>query len=154
MKVGLLCVSGPFPLLRHLHFFSASYCTIPVNFGPFKPFLALFAHFWLPNIKYQYVSFMQLFIELRNPIMQKPGEILEQIQRIASDMQNKVGDAIRNSPAQEIEKNVRAMMNQGFQKMDLVTREEFDLQTKVLAKTREKLEALEAKVAALEKSTT
>ena len=71
--------------------------------------------------------------------MQKPGEILEQIQRIASDMQNKVSDAIRNSPAQEIEKNVRAMMNQGFQKLDLVTREEFDLQSKVLAKTREKL---------------
>ena len=43
------------------------------------------------------------------------------------------------------------MMNQGFQKMDLVTREEFELQTKVLAKTREKLEILEAKVAALEK---
>ena len=86
------------------------------------------------------------------PIMQKPGEILEQIQRIASDMQNKVGDAIRNSPAQEIEKNVRAMMNQGFQKMDLVTREEFELQSKVLAKTREKLELLEVKVAALEKS--
>ena len=39
--------------------------------------------------------------------MQKPGEILEQIQRIASDMQNKVGDAIRNSPAQEIEKNAK-----------------------------------------------
>jgi BMFP domain-containing protein YqiC len=44
------------------------------------------------------------------------------------------------------------MMNQGFQKMDLVTREEFDLQAKVLAKTREKLEALEAKVATLEKT--
>ena len=86
------------------------------------------------------------------PTMQKPGEIFEQIQRIANDMQNKVGEAIRNSPAQEIEKNVRAMMNQGFQKMDLVTREEFELQTKVLSKTREKLEALEAKVAALEKS--
>ena len=98
---------------------------------------------------------MQLPIELRIPTMQKPGEILEQIQRIASDMQTKVGDAIRNSPAQEmIEKNVRAMMNQGFQKMDLVTREEFELQSKVLAKTREKLEALEAKVAALEKNTT
>lgn len=89
---------------------------------------------------------------LEMPTMQKPGEIFEQIQRIANDMQNKVGEAIRNSPAQEIEKNVRAMMNQGFQKMDLVTREEFELQTKVLAKTREKLEALEAKVAALEKS--
>jgi BMFP domain-containing protein YqiC len=122
-----------------------------VNFSSFGPFWA-FSLFLSPNIKYLYVSFMQLFIELRNPIMQKPAEILEQIQRIASDMQNKVGDAIRNSPAQEIEKNVRAMMNQGFQKMDLVTREEFELQTKVLAKTREKLEALEAKVTALEKT--
>ena len=46
--------------------------------------------------------------------MQKPAQILEQIQRIAEEMQSKVGDAIRNSPAQEIEKNVRAMMNQGF----------------------------------------
>jgi BMFP domain-containing protein YqiC len=122
------------------------------EFLPFEAVFSHFAHFWPPNIKYQHVSFMQLFIELRTPIMQKPGEILEQIQRIASDMQNKVGDAIRNSPAQEIEKNVRAMMNQGFQKMDLVTREEFELQAKVLAKTREKLEALEAKVATLEKT--
>ena len=122
------------------------------EFSPFWAISSEFARFCLPNIKYLCVSFMQLFKELRNPIMQKPGEILEQIQRIASDMQNKVGDAIRNSPAQEIEKNVRAMMNQGFQKMDLVTREEFELQTKVLAKTREKLEALEAKVAALEKT--
>ena len=99
---------------------------------------------------------MCVFYATLNPtkklIMQKPSEILEQIQRIASGMQNKVGDAIRNSPAQEIEKNVRAMMNQGLQKMDLVTREEFELQSKVLAKTREKLELLEAKVAALEKS--
>ena len=66
-------------------------------------------------------------------------------------MHSKIGEAIRNSPAKDIEKNVRAMMNQGFQKMDLVTREEFDLQSRVLAKTREKLEALEAKVTALEK---
>jgi len=41
-------------------------------------------------------------------------------------------------------------MTQGFQKLDLVTREEFDLQTQVLAKTRAKLEELEAKVNALE----
>jgi BMFP domain-containing protein YqiC len=83
--------------------------------------------------------------------MQKPAQILEQIQRIAEEMQSKAGDAIRNSPAQEIEKNVRAMMNQGFQKMDLVTRDEFELQAKVLSKTREKLEALELKVAEMEK---
>jgi hypothetical protein len=83
--------------------------------------------------------------------MQKPSQLFEQMQTIAVDMQSKIGEAIRNSPAKDIEKNVRAMMNQGFQKMDLVTREEFDLQSRVLAKTREKLEALEAKVTALEK---
>ena len=43
------------------------------------------------------------------------------------------------------------MMSQGFQRMDLVTREESDIQSRVLAKTREKLEALEAKVTELEK---
>ncbi len=41
-------------------------------------------------------------------------------------------------------------MTQGFSKLDLVTREEFDIQAQVLAKTRAKLEALEARVAALE----
>ena len=80
-----------------------------------------------------------------------PQDIMQKMQTIANDMQNKVGEAIRNSPAQEIEKNVRAMMNQGFQKMDLVTREEFDLQAQVLARTRAKLEELETKVLALEK---
>jgi BMFP domain-containing protein YqiC len=82
--------------------------------------------------------------------MQKPSQLFEQMQTIAVDMQNKISEVIRNSPAKDIEKNVRAMMSQGFQRMDLVTREEFDIQLKVLAKTREKLEALEAKVVALE----
>lgn len=67
-----------------------------------------------------------------------------------TDMQNKISQAIENSPARDIEKNVKAMMAQGFSKLDLVTREEFDVQAQVLAKTRTKLEALEAQVAALE----
>lgn len=67
-----------------------------------------------------------------------------------TDMQNKISQAIENSPAKDIEKNVKAMMAQGFSKLDLVTREEFDIQAQVLAKTRSKLEALEAQVAALE----
>jgi BMFP domain-containing protein YqiC len=67
-----------------------------------------------------------------------------------TDMQNKINQAIENSPAKDIEKNVKAMMAQGFSKLDLVTREEFDVQAQVLAKTRTKLEALEAQVAALE----
>ena len=81
----------------------------------------------------------------------KPQDIMEKMQTIANDMQSKVGDAIRQSPAKDLEKNVRGLMTQGFQKLDLVTREEFDLQTQVLAKTRAKLEELEAKVSALEK---
>ncbi|MBU3542577.1 MAG: accessory factor UbiK family protein [Burkholderiaceae bacterium] len=74
------------------------------------------------------------------------------MQSIANEMQSKVSDAIKQTPAKDLEKNVRSLMTQGFQKMDLVTREEFDIQTQVLAKTRAKLEELEAKVAALEKN--
>lgn len=67
-----------------------------------------------------------------------------------NDMQAKINQILENSPAKDIEKNVKAMMNQGFAKLDLVTREEFDIQAQVLAKTRAKLEALEARLAALE----
>ncbi len=67
-----------------------------------------------------------------------------------NDLQSKINQAIESSPAKDIEKNVKAMMTQGFSKLDLVTREEFDIQNQVLAKTRAKLEALEQKVAALE----
>ena len=74
-----------------------------------------------------------------------PQDIMQKMQTIANDMQNKVGDAIRQSPAKDLEKNVRGLMTQGFQKLDLVTREEFDLQTQVLARTRAKVTALENK---------
>jgi BMFP domain-containing protein YqiC len=66
------------------------------------------------------------------------------------DMQAKINQALENSPAKDIEKNVKAMLSQGFSKLDLVTREEFDIQAQVLAKTRAKLETLEARVAQLE----
>jgi BMFP domain-containing protein YqiC len=67
-----------------------------------------------------------------------------------NDLQGKINQAIESSPAKDIEKNVKAMMTQGFSKLDLVTREEFDIQNQVLAKTRAKLEALEVKLAELE----
>ncbi len=67
-----------------------------------------------------------------------------------NDLQSKINQALENSPAKDIEKNVKAMMSQGFSKLDLVTREDFEVQTQVLAKTRAKLEALEARVAELE----
>lgn len=50
----------------------------------------------------------------------------------------------------DLEKNIRAGLQGGFQKLDLVSREEFDVQSAVLARTREKLEALEKRVQALE----
>ena len=67
-----------------------------------------------------------------------------------NEMQDKINQVLENSPVKDIEKNVKAMMAQGFSKLDLVTREEFDVQTQVLATTRAKLEALEAQVSALE----
>jgi BMFP domain-containing protein YqiC len=51
---------------------------------------------------------------------------------------------------QDLEKNARALMQSTFAKMDLVTREEFDIQSAVLARTREKLELLEKQLAELE----
>jgi BMFP domain-containing protein YqiC len=66
------------------------------------------------------------------------------------DLSSKLNAAISNSPAKDIEKNARALLAQGFAKLDLVTREEFDIQTQVLARAREQLIALEARVTELE----
>jgi hypothetical protein len=51
---------------------------------------------------------------------------------------------------EDMETNVRGLLESGLQKMNLVTREEFEIQTAVLQKTRAKLEALEQRLAALE----
>jgi ubiquinone biosynthesis accessory factor UbiK len=64
----------------------------------------------------------------------------------------KLSDLAAHSPLKDFEKNSRAMLSSVFAKLDLVTREEFDVQTEVLKRTREKLGELEAKLAALEKS--
>jgi BMFP domain-containing protein YqiC len=57
---------------------------------------------------------------------------------------------LQQSPAKDIEKNMKAMLNQGFSKLDLLTRDEFDIQSEVLQRTRARLEVLEARVAELE----
>ena len=67
-----------------------------------------------------------------------------------NDLQSKINQALESGPAKDIERNVKAVMTQGFAKLDLVTREEFDIQAQVLAKTRAKLEALELRVNELE----
>ena len=67
-----------------------------------------------------------------------------------SELQTKISEVLQQSPAKDIEKNMKAMLNQGFSKLDLLTREEFDIQSEVLQRTRARLEALEARVAELE----
>ena len=66
------------------------------------------------------------------------------------DLAARIGKAVESSPARDIEKNVKAMLQSGLSRLDVVSREEFDTQAAVLAKTREKLERLEARVAELE----
>jgi BMFP domain-containing protein YqiC len=71
--------------------------------------------------------------------------------RIFDDISARIGEVLAKSPAKDIEKNLRGMLSSSFSRLDLVTREEFDVQAKVLARTREKLVTLEARVSALEK---
>lgn len=68
---------------------------------------------------------------------------------IADRFSNALPSGLKDIQA-DLEKNVRSAVQTGLSKLDLVTREEFDVQTQVLAKTRNKLEALEKKVAELE----
>ena len=73
-------------------------------------------------------------------------------QKLLDEIGSKVSEAIASSPARDVEKNVRALLSGVFSKMDLVTREEFDVQKEVLLRTREKLSQLEARVAELEQA--
>ncbi len=67
-----------------------------------------------------------------------------------SELQSRISEVLQQSPAKDLEKNMKAMLSQGFSRLDLLTREEFDVQADVLARTRARLEALEARVAELE----
>ncbi|WP_244814557.1 accessory factor UbiK family protein [Caballeronia sp. Lep1P3] len=75
---------------------------------------------------------------------------MKQPNDVFNDLQQKMSELFKNSPAKDVEKNMRAMLSQGFSKLDLVTREEFDTQTQVLVRTRARLEELEKRVAQLE----
>jgi len=72
--------------------------------------------------------------------------------RIFEDLSAKISEFLAASPAKDVEKNLRALLSAAFAKLDLATREELEIQVKVLARTREKLSALEARVAELEAS--
>jgi BMFP domain-containing protein YqiC len=75
--------------------------------------------------------------------------ITDTIEDISRRIEQAMPESLRESK-QEFEKAVRQAVSNGFSRMDLVTREEFDVQTQVLARTRARLETLEQRVAALE----
>ena len=66
------------------------------------------------------------------------------------EMSNKIREIVKDSPLPDIEKNIDALLKSMFTKMELVTREEFDVQTEVLKRTRQKLEELEKKLFEIE----
>ena len=70
--------------------------------------------------------------------------------RVYEESSNRQSTRTAASPAADIEKNARALMSGFFARLDLVTREEFDIQAQVLQRTREMLKALEERVARLE----
>ncbi len=70
--------------------------------------------------------------------------------KFLDEISAKLSEAIASSPAKDFEKNARALLTQGFSRLDLVTREEFDTQAELLSRTRQKLDELQARVAALE----
>jgi BMFP domain-containing protein YqiC len=70
--------------------------------------------------------------------------------KLLDEMTARVSSLLASTPAGEVEKNMRGALAGLFAKLDLVTREEFDVQREVLARTREKLVTLEVRVAELE----
>lgn len=72
--------------------------------------------------------------------------------RVLDEISKKIKELLANSPAADMQKNLRALLQAQFAKLDLVTREEFDVQREVLLRAREKITQLEARLAALERT--
>ena len=70
--------------------------------------------------------------------------------KLLGDLAARLAELAAQNPARDFERNTRALLAAAFAKLDLVPREEYDVQVQVLARLREKLAALEARVAELE----
>jgi len=70
--------------------------------------------------------------------------------RILDDLSARISEFLAASPAKDVEKNLQALLSAAFAKLDLATRAELEVQAKVLARSRERLTELEARVAELE----
>jgi BMFP domain-containing protein YqiC len=69
-----------------------------------------------------------------------------------NDLSSKIREITKDSPAGDLEKNIHALLQGVFTKLELVSREEFDIQAELLRQTKEKLTALEKQIEAVEKA--
>lgn len=65
-------------------------------------------------------------------------------------LQSRIAQMLDESPAADVRKNVKAVLRQGFEQLDLATRDQLDLQTELLRRAQVKIAELEARVTALE----
>jgi BMFP domain-containing protein YqiC len=75
---------------------------------------------------------------------------VEMNEKLLSELSARLSEMAASNPAKDFQKNVRGVLSGAFSRLDLVSREEYDVQVEVLARAREKLAALEARVAELE----
>jgi BMFP domain-containing protein YqiC len=71
-------------------------------------------------------------------------------EKVFDDISARVAAAMASSPVRDVEKNVRVLLRGALDRLDFVSREEFDIQVALLARAREKLDALEERLASLE----
>ena len=71
-------------------------------------------------------------------------------EKVFDEISARVAAAMASSPVRDAEKNARVLLRGALEKLDLVSRDEFDLQVALLARAREKLDALEERLASIE----
>ena len=86
--------------------------------------------------------------EPRSPVVRYRVGMIDK--RFFDELNQRIGEAFRNSPAQDIEKNLKALLASGFARLDLVLREDFEVQKKLLERAQAKLAELEARISELE----
>ncbi len=94
----------------------------------------------------KYLTSHKIRLDVKDEIMENSIPNKKVIDEIGS----KISEILEHSPAKDVEKNLKVVLSGVFSRLDLVTREEFDVQEKMLLQTREKLIILGSKVAKLE----
>ena len=100
--------------------------------------------------RHRYRARRTVMVRVTKPVNRVPAYGIEMREKLLGEIAARLAEAAADNPAREFEKNATAVLAAAFAKLDLVTREEFDVQSEVLARARIRVAELEAKVAALE----